>query len=281
MNKLALGTVQFGLDYGINNSNGQVEFNEVNKILNLLKLNKIDTIDTASSYGNSEKILGKIGISNLNVITKTLPLTFGVNNVIKTFYQSLENLKVPAIDGLLIHNFSDAKHEEFDILYKELCILKDHKVINKIGFSIYSPMQANFLLNNFDFDLIQAPLNVFDVRLINSGILGKLKSNKIEVHARSVFLQGLLLNFKELDEYFFRWKNKFNEYQKIVESSNLSLLEYALNFVLNIKDIDKVIVGVNSERQLKEIIQTKIDKDVLDGFPINDLKLLNPSEWKT
>jgi len=280
MNKLALGTVQFGLDYGISNVRGQISFQEATKILNLLKVNNIDTLDTASGYGTSEKVLGKIGINDFRIVTKTSSLKLGVDNVIKSFYKSLKNLNKPFVDGLLIHDINEIKDKKFDALYQELLNLKQDKLINKIGFSVYMPEQVDFLLNNFDFDLIQVPVNVFDTRLIDGGQLIALKNKKIEVHARSVFLKGLLLNFEILDDYFSKWKVEFNKYKKVVSVSNLSLLEYALKFVINIHEIDKVLVGVNSERELIEITNVLEEDNNVQPYPLNDIELLNPSLWK-
>jgi len=278
--KLALGTVQFGLDYGVTNHDGQVSLEEVGKILKLAKKYNIDTLDTASSYGSSEKILGKAGVNDFQVVTKTSSLKLGVKSVLKSFNQSLENLNVTSIDGLLIHNIDDIKDKQFDDLYKELYKLKREKLINKIGFSIYTPEQVDFLLKNFDFDLIQVPFNIFDNRLIQGGQLQALNNKGIEVHARSVFLQGVLLDFNNLSNYFSPWKKEFSIYQETVKDNGLSLLECALNFVLNIREIDKVLVGVNSERQLKEIIQAVKRRSNLSAYPINDINLLNPSLWK-
>ena len=124
MNKLALGTVQFGLDYGLSNVREKVSFEEAIKILNFSKVNNIDTIDTASFYGNSEKLLGEIGVNDFHIITKTAPIKLGVSNVIKSFHQSLSNLNTSTLDGLLIHNINEVKNKKFDILYKELLKLK-------------------------------------------------------------------------------------------------------------------------------------------------------------
>ena len=135
-------------------------------------------------------------------------------------------------------------------------------------------------MKNFDFDLIQVPFNVFDNRLIQGGQLKELKNKGIEVHARSVFLQGLLLDFKNLPGYFSTWKKEFNDYQEVVKCSGLSLIEYALNFAISIQEIDKILVGVNSKKQLTEIVQVANEQSNLDAHPINDLDLLNPGLWK-
>ncbi len=279
-NKLALGTVQFGLNYGVTNKNGQVTIGEARNILDFAKDNGIDTLDTAASYGNSEKILGEIGINDFQIITKTTSLKDGANEVIDNFYQSLKKLNVERVEGLLIHNIDDIKIKQFDILFKRLSELKKEGLVKKIGFSTYMPEQVDFLLENFDFDLIQLPFNIFDVRLIKGGQLQALKNKSVEVHARSIFLQGVLLDFNHHSSYFITWQEQFEKYQAIVKESGASLLEYALNFVLNIQEIDKVLVGVNSEIQLNEIIQSVKETGNLDAYPIDDINLLNPSLWK-
>jgi len=278
--KLALGTAQFGLNYGVTNQNGQVAIEEVKSILNFAKDNGIDTLDTASGYGNSEQVLGKVGVDDCQIITKTASLKNGINGVIKRFYQSLESLNKKAVDGLLIHDINEVSGKEFNDLFRKLNELKQQGLVNKIGFSTYTPEQVDFLLENFDFDIVQLPFNVFDNRLIQGGQLKALKNRGIEVHARSVFLQGVLLDFNSLSNYFLKWNGQFDAYQAIVKDSGLSLLEYSLNFVLNNKEIDKVLVGVNSKGQLKEIVQSVKSQSNINAYTVNDVNLLNPSLWK-
>jgi aryl-alcohol dehydrogenase-like predicted oxidoreductase len=280
VSKLVIGTAQFGLDYGITNHDGQVPINEVKKILNFAKKNNINTLDTASNYGNSEDVLGKICVGDYHIITKTTSLKNGANEVIKNFHHSLKKIKKTKVKGLLVHNIEEVKDSQFSVVFKQLNELKRQGLVEKIGFSTYTPKQIDFLLNNFDFDLVQLPFNVFDNRLIQGGQLKALKKKKIEIHARSIFLQGLLLDFNNLSDYFLTWKNEFDVYQDVVKESGLSKLEYALNFVLSIKEIDKVLVGVNSKKELKEIVQSVKDKEELNAYSIDDINLLNPSLWK-
>jgi aryl-alcohol dehydrogenase-like predicted oxidoreductase len=278
--KLALGTVQFGLDYGVTNHDGQVAIDEVKNILDYAKDKGIGTLDTASGYGNSEQVLGEVGVNNYRIITKTTPLKNGVDGVIKGFHQSLDSLNIGQVDGLLIHNIDDTKDKRFGELFHKLNELKEEGMIKKIGFSTYTPEQVDFLLENFDFDLIQVPFNVFDTRLVEGGQLEALKKKNIEIHARSVFLQGVLLSFDSLSDYFSTWDAQFEWYQEIVKERELSLLEYALNFVLKTQELDKIIVGVDNVNQLANIVNaSKLDVN-LDAFKINDINLLNPSLWK-
>ena len=210
MSKLVIGTAQFGLDYGITNHDGQVPINEVKKILNFAKKNNINTLDTASNYGNSEDVLGKICVGDYHIITKTTSLKNGANEVIKNFHHSLKKIKKTKVKGLLVHNIEEVKDSQFSVVFKQLNELKRQGLVEKIGFSTYTPKQIDFLLNNFDFDLVQLPFNVFDNRLIQGGQLKALKKKKIEIHARSIFLQGLLLDFNNLSDYFLTWKNEFD-----------------------------------------------------------------------
>ena len=277
--KLALGTVQFGLDYGVTNHDGQVAIDGVKSILDYAKYKGINTLDTASGYGNSEQVLGEVGINNYQIITKTISLKNSVNGVIKGFFQSLDYLNVKQVDGLLIHNIDDAKEKQFSILFDRLNELKEEGLIKKIGFSTYMPEQVDFLLENFDFDLIQVPFNVFDTRLVEGGQLEALKKKSVEIHARSVFLQGVLLSFSSLSDYFSTWDTQFERYQEMVREKELSLLEYALNFALNTQELDKILVGVDNVNQLTNIVNAfKSDID-LKAFKIDDINLLNPSLW--
>jgi len=279
--KIALGTVQFGLDYGVSNQNGQVKAAEVKNILSFSKEAGIDMLDTASGYGNSEKILGSSDISDFQIVTKASLLEESVDKVIDSFYKSLDDINRSQVYGLLIHHIDSIENKLFDSLFLKLHKLKQLGLIRKIGFSIYTPDQLALLEERcFEFDLIQLPINVFDTRFVDGGQLQFLKSKGVEIHSRSVFLQGVLLNLNNLPKYFSTWKRQFDIYQAIVRESELSFLEYALNFVLDISEVDKVLVGVTSKKQLQQIIQSIGNGDNLCANPINDVNLLIPSLWK-
>ena len=280
MNKLALGTVQFGLDYGVTNNSGKVQIKEVRSILEFAKNNDINVLDTAARYGNSEEVLGSADVGDFQVITKTTPLKNDVNEVIDNFYKSLKNLNKDQVYGLLVHDVGDIDNEQFDLLYRKIIELKQQGLVSKIGFSTYTPEQVDFLLKNFDFDLIQVPFNVFDNRLIQGGQLKALNNKGIEIHARSVFLQGILLDFNNIPCYCSTWKKEFNDYQEVVKDRGLSLIEYALNYALNVEEIDKVLVGLNSKEQLIDIVNAAQKQATTNAFTINNLDLLNPSRWK-
>ena len=282
MNKLALGTVQFGLNYGVTNNSGQVKIEEVGSILEFAKNKDINVLDTAASYGSSEEILGSAGVGDFQVITKTTSLKSDANEVIDNFYKSLKNLDRAQVDGLLVHDISDIGNEQFDVLYRKIIELKQQGLVNKIGFSTYTPEQVDFLMNNFDFDLIQVPFNVFDNRLIQGGQLQALNNKGIEIHARSVFLQGLLLtSTKEFPAKFTQWKYLWNLWDEWLNDNNITALEATVRYSLSITEISKVLVGVHSKKHLQEIVKASYGNlpSVPKDFFTSDINLLNPSNW--
>ena len=203
MSKIALGGVQFGIDYGVANNKGQVQIEEVQSILNYAKKNGVNILDTASGYGDSEGVLGKVGVDNFQIITKTTSIKQGVNGVVRIFYQSLKNLKQKKAYGLLIHDIGEIEHKQFDTLLIELARLKQQGLVKKIGVSVYNNQQIDYVLDNFSIDLIQLPINILDQRLINDESLVKLKKHNVEIHARSALLQGLLLMSINTIPYWF------------------------------------------------------------------------------
>ena len=285
--KLTLGTAQFGLDYGVANSIGQINKDETRKILTFAEQEGINTLDTAIGYGDSEKRLGQAGIGSWNIITK-LPeanvensdINFWVNNQIN---KSLLRLNVLSVYGVLLHRPLQLLEKNGSQLWNSLEGLKERSIVKKIGFSVYNPDELDKLWKvGFIPDIVQAPYNIFDQRLKDSGWLSRLNDNKVEVHTRSVFLQGLLLMRPEKrPKYFSKWNNLFNEWDLWLKTNNISGLEAALNFVLSEYLIDKIIVGVDNKTQLREVISAS--KKCTLGVPkilnTTDEMLINPSLW--
>ena len=284
MSKLALGGVQFGIDYGIANTKGQVQIEEVQSILNYAKKNGVNILDTASGYGDSEEVLGKVGVDNFQIITKTTSIKQGVNGVVRIFYQSLKNLKQKKAYGLLIHDIGEIEHKQFDTLLIELARLKRQGLVKKIGVSVYNSQQIDYVLDNFSIDLIQLPINILDQRLINDESLVKLKKHNVEIHARSALLQGLLLmSINAIPSWFEPIKDTLKLFHEEAKKQNLTKLQLALGFVQSLIEIDKVVVGVNSLGQLHEIVSAssvRVNTAELSNISINNPIFLNPSKWK-
>ena len=281
--RLMLGTAQFGSKYGITNNSKTPDENNLKKIISLAKENQINSIDTAMNY-NSEIKLGNVGIGDFKVFTKLpkAPEHISVSKwVNENVYKSLENLKISKLEGLLIHNHNELKSNKGKEIWNSLLDLKKNKLIKKVGISIYSPKEINVLFENFNFDIIQVPFNFFDRRILNSGWLSKLKSNNVEIHARSIFLQGLLLQSKEnLPHEFHKWNKDWNKWYAFLTKNNLDKLDTALNFVKSYEEIDKIIIGIDNISQLRDILKIKRNK-IKDypNFQVTDEDLLNPLNW--
>jgi aryl-alcohol dehydrogenase-like predicted oxidoreductase len=287
ISRLALGTVQFGIPYGVANQQGQVNFEEVKQILVAAQSSKIDTLDTAIAYGDSEQLLGEIGISSWKVVSK-LPevpteITATSTWVEQSVCGSLQRLNTSQLYGLLLHRPEQLLSLQGESLYQSLCLMKDQGLVQKIGISIYSPTELETLCDRFSFDLIQVPYNILDRSLEWSGWLSKLKSLGVEVHVRSVFLQGLLLmNSLNRPAYFSRWQSFWRQWEQWLTETQLTPLQACLGFVLANPDIDRVVVGVDSLSQLQEILVATTGKfpSPPDGLSCDDPALINPSRWK-
>ena len=252
--KLALGTVQFGLDYGISNQSGKVKDNEVAKILQTAQDNQILTLDTASAYGNSEKVLGN-ALPKLNetfkVIDKIPDLESHKLSIEKTLHHSLESLGLTQIEGLLLHNAADLTDKN----YKQLQSLKSQGLVNKIGISVYNPHQTFELSERYALDLVQLPMNLFDQRFAETGCIEHLKNLNVEVHARSIFLQGLLLmKCHQLSSYFAPYHVLFERIDELCKELDVDRQVVALNMAHRQPLVDKFVIGVCTQTQLEQVV---------------------------
>lgn len=287
--KLILGTAQFSNNYGVSSVKGQTNFQEIKKILSFAKSKKINFLDTAPSYGKSEKIIGTLNSSDFKIIGKTrhfngMKITYDHIEILKQdFYSSLKNLQIENFYGFLIHNADDLLKPGAEKLFLHLKKIKKEKKILKLGLSVYNQKQLEFGIENFDIDLIQLPFNILDRRMIENQILDKLKKKKIEVHARSIFLQGLLLMLdKERPKFFDNWNNLWKIWHEWLNDNRLTALEATIKYVISEPNISKCLIGVETKKQLEEIL--KISPDALPKIPAelfsNDINLLNPSNWQ-
>jgi len=285
--KLALGTVQFGLHYGIANEAGQVSLGEAQSVLSLAKANEIDVLDTAIAYGASEEVLGKVGIDGFRVVTKFPSLPDDQNNVAswvtEQVRESLARLGQKKLYGLLLHRSEDLSGSKGGQLIQALADLKNGGFVQKIGVSIYSPDELEVVCDKIKIDLVQAPLNVIDRRMETTGWLDRLKDDGVEVHTRSVFLQGLLLMERtKIPQMFSRWSSLWDEWHEKLKVLGVSPLAASLAYPLSLEQVDKVIVGVDSAVQLSEILQ--VVENANEGpdtsfMRSTDLDLINPSNW--
>lgn len=270
--KIGLGTVQFGLSYGISNKGGQTPVAEVAKILATAKSYKIDTLDSASAYGNSEEVLGQNELSSFKMVSKFMPVSIG-GSLSLQLEDSLNKLGLDFLYGYLAHRPMDIlEHPE---QWEDLQNLKESGKLKKIGFSLNDPVELEQLLKEGYFpDLIQVPFNYFDRRF--EVLIKELKNKSCEIHTRSSFLQGLFFIAPEkLDDFFKEIKPILKDIQKI-EALNGALLKFSLEKTF----IDKVIIGVENETQLvgnMENIETAPNLPKLKQKITNNI--LIPSRW--
>lgn len=281
--RLGVGTVQFGLDYGVSNTTGKTPPQEAGAILDAARGLGIDVLDTASAYGDSELVLGKFLSPGhgFRLVTKTGSLEDGVREV---FLRSLERTGQDRVYGLLAHHASDLLGPEGDGLYAEMRFLAAEGLVQKIGASVYEAGQIEALTSRFDLDLIQVPVSVLDQRLVKSGHLKRLRRAGIEVHARSVFLQGLLfMDPKRLPAYFAPLEPRLAGYREILDRLGLTPAQGAFAFVRGVPEIDVVLVGVNTAAQLEaDARDFGMDFPEMDftSLAVDDPRFVNPANWK-
>ncbi|TPH17160.1 aldo/keto reductase [Litorilituus lipolyticus] len=289
--KLALGTVQFGLNYGVSNTQGQTPLEEVYRTLSFAHKAGITTLDTSSSYGNAEAVLGSYEPLNsqFDIITKSIAINDSnieqhhIETILTSLKRSMEQLKTAKLAGVLVHQCDDLFKTNGERIYQALTEQKSQGNIKRIGVSVYHQQQIEQLLAHYDVDVIQLPFNIFDQRLLKSGTLDELKSRNIEIHARSVFLQGLFFaDQTTLNPFFSPAFIPLNQLKTFAKQNNLSLIELTLNFVKNTSQIDKLICGVNTCEQLEQLVNA-IEKDIIidnaEQFALSDENILSPTNW--
>ena len=283
--KIGLGTLQWGLKYGIANKNGKLSLNEIKKVKKIAEKNHIDLLDTAHAYGDCEQRIGKVNFKNFNIVTK-LPATEPGKNrynwTLKSINDALKKFKTNKIYCMHVHNTKYLLDKNGVEIYKALSFAKSKGLISKIGVSVYTIEELKKIINKFKIDLVLLPFNIFDQRTLKKNFLKSLKEKNIEIHARTSFLQGLLLMpRKDIPLKFSKYYKYFDNWEKLVKKLKKSKYEICLQYALSNKYIDKVIVGVDSSKQFKELVLSaktlKVNIKSLDAS--NEIGLINPSKW--
>jgi aryl-alcohol dehydrogenase-like predicted oxidoreductase len=275
-----IGSANFTQRYGADST--KIKSNEIKKILNLAKKNNIYQIDTAEAYINKKDVFKNVD-KKFKFSTKIIPNSKWVSlefcqKELERHFKSLNNNK---IETILFHDVKILFTKIGFKIFRNLEILKKKKYFQKIGLSIYDTQCLSYINTSYDLDVIQCPYNILDRRILTSGWYDKLKSKGIEIHIRSIFLQGLLVNklvYKK--KYFEKWKKKFSEWFIWLENNNISPIDYCFNDLLNY-DFDKIIIGINNSKNLEEVINFRtINKNKMINFSISDKKLIDPRNWK-
>ena len=279
--KIILGTAQFSGSYGILNE--AKENIHVNKILNIAEKGNIKFLDTAYNYGKSQSLIGKYGAEKFNIISK-IPNFENKSNTVDFVRKSLDkifnDLKITNIDSILFHDSDQLLSKKGEELFKVLNSYKENKLIKRIGASIYNDIDSDKLLNHFDLNIIQAPFNLFDNEKLNNGFLSKIKSRNIEFHARSIFLQGVLLSqIQDIPKKLCSLFPNLEILDAFCNDNKISRLEACLNYVNSIKEIDYMVIGVDSEVQLNSILKIKPECYSFKNLKFQKNNLIDPRTW--
>jgi aryl-alcohol dehydrogenase-like predicted oxidoreductase len=271
--KIGLGTVQFGIPYGIGNVHGITSEEEVASILAFAGENGISLLDTAPAYGKSEEVLGNNNLQNIKVVSKVM-LQGSNHTISEQLDNSLGKLKIPSLYGYLAHLPMEIINEPK--LWDELLKLKEAGRIEKIGFSFNEVSEVEaLLLMGITPDIVQVPFNYLDNRFLPTMI--ELKKRSCEIHTRSTFLQGLLFcDPSRLSGFFNKIKPVITELQKNGDHLPGMLLRYCL---VN-PYIDYVIIGVNTLEQLIENLNCFPNAKPLNPLDIQlNEEIITPSKW--
>lgn len=275
MNKLVLGTVQFGLQYGVNSA-GRPSEEVVKNILEEAAKGGITTLDTSSAYGNSEQILGECVThsENFKIVSKYPKSETSVGEM---FNCSLNRLRVSHLYGYLLHHFEVYKNNPK--IWEDFVALKESGKVQKIGFSLYSPEELELILKEGSpFDLIQIPFNIFDRKFLP--YMKELHENGVEIHVRSTFLQGLFFKDRNaLPEKLQPLKKYLLQLDDFSKKTGLSISEITLNYNLQNPYIDGVLIGVDNVAQLQTNLASIKEVPIDFEIEIKEQDLLNPVNW--
>ena len=251
----------------------------------MAEINNIKIVDTANVYGNSEYRLGKLGFSKFKLVSK-LPVSKPSQNrfawVLKNIKKSLKKLKIKKIYGMHVHNTKYLLDKKGYQIFNGLVKAKKDGLIKKIGVSIYTVQELKKIISKFKIDLVLIPFNIFDQRMLKSNILNDLKKQNIEIHTRTTFLQGLLLLKKnKIPKQFYKFKRYFENWYKLCNKLKTPKFKICLRYALSNKYIDKVIVGIDSSKQFKMLINSAgfIKTKINSVDASKEINLINPSKW--
>lgn len=292
LSRIGLGTAQFGSRYGISNRQGQPDEREVAAILERAVAAGIDLFDTATAYGDAERIIGRHLPRGRTprIVSKVPPVAAAAVQAgdgrawLEAVAASLDRLRVGKLHAVLVHRASDFAKLGWQHLADALAQARQRGLTEHIGASVYDADQLALIGSRFAPEIVQLPLNALDRRLIDSGMLARLKSAGTEIHARSIFLQGLLLMPPhDMPEFFAPVRGPIGSLQQGWRAQGLSALAGCLAFALRRPEIDAAIVGVNRLAELDEIIAAVAAAEhtaVDPGVPTNiDATYLDSSRW--
>lgn len=285
--QLGLGSAQFGLNYGISNSNGKVDIDCIRLILNYAENKNISLVDTAVAYGNAHQQLSKANAFNrFHIVTKlTISpeiIDFGIVNHVKNL---LNEASTDFFYAILIHNPQILLNKSYSKeIWSALRTCQESNLVTKLGVSVYCPKMLKTIIHTFDIDIVQFPLNILDQRFMSLEMKRLYREKSIETHARSIFLQGLLLLPPQ------QWKGQFGSYMdpllhffNFAMQKNMTPFDLCLEYAKNQSSLDYLIIGVTNLVELSSILKKIHQKPIrfdYSQFSYDDENLINPSLWE-
>jgi aryl-alcohol dehydrogenase-like predicted oxidoreductase len=290
--RLWLGTAQLGIEYGISNTTGRIGEAEAAALLQRASALSIDTLDTAPAYGASERVLGELGVAQrFRIVTKTPQLRrdtitpADAGEIERSLDASLLALRSERVYGLLVHWPGDLIAPGADHVYASLDRAKRDGRVERIGVSVYAPQEVAAILDRYDLDLVQIPLNVFDQRFLRAGTLDLCAARGLSVHCRSAFLQGLLLmSVDRLPARVAAARSPLAAFHDAVRAAGRSRLDACLGFVASVPKLDAVVCGVTAIGELEEVAAA-LGSGVAAGrmdvsaFAVDDPAIIDPRQW--
>jgi len=284
--KLAIGAAQLGMPYGVANRVGRVNGASAARMLDVARANGIDTIDTAAAYGESEATLGTIGTSGFRVVTKIGPIPAtcpdAADWVVESVRASCGRLRRPSVYGVLLHRSEDLLGPHGAGVADGLRRLPSHGLAERFGVSVYSPDELARAQSVLGGDLVQLPRNPFDRRFDRTGWIRRLADSGVEVHVRSIFLQGLLaMAPSAVPERFSRWRGPLEAWHRWLAARGVGAIEACLSDAMSDPCISRIVTGFDSPEQLAEAcaLAGRSSLPAPDSLAVDDLDLLLPSRW--
>lgn len=286
--KLALGTVQFGLPYGSRRPAAPVSPNEVSSILAHAWSNGVDMLDSAPAYGRAEEVIAaaRPAAARFAVVTKTLPLATvsGVAEVAARVRRSREVLG--DLSAVLVHDDADLLGADGEALFAALAALRREGVAARIGASVYDPEVLEKLLDRYPIECVQLPMNILDQRFLQSGLLERLRQGGVQVHVRSVYLQGrLLMEPDRLPPEFAKARSTIEAFRRKARSSGLSPAAALMRFIMCCGNVDRLVIGVDGLADLIDTIlsfeSAASSREAFDAssFAMADPEIIDPRRW--
>lgn len=293
--QLCLGTAQFGSSYGITNTHGQVSESEVGQLL--VEANKagICWLDTAQAYGNAETVLGRQlpiahGFHLISKLAAQRQPMFSAQDVEvwdQAFRESCKRLGVQFLDTLLLHAPADLSKLGGQHLEAWLVSLRQQGLVERIGVSIYAAQELDGI-NPMLLDVVQLPLSLFDQRLLQNGTLARLRARGTAVHARSLYLQGLLLTPAAQWPPWVSAEVRAHQQslEGLAEQRGCQLIDLAISFAREQVDLEAVVLGVCSVDELIALQNSweaisPWKEDEWRTWALKDADILDPRLWPT